>query len=218
MPASSFPTPSVRAAVRGAAAFLIVAIAACGPSREQRAAAAQQEQVEELGKQAARLAAGDSSPVGRATVDGRVGLPQVAGAAGDSMRITSTDGTVVYTLARDTVRMQLGDSLVHHVRQEVNASADSSAGSFTGFIKSTVAGAVGSAMSFVIRTPVRDIKSARYDDGELRIETRGGGLNNGTFSVGSHKDTDKHPTTFARADAERFVAAIEARQRALGVR
>lgn len=199
----------------GTCAAALCFAAACGPSREQRAAAAQREQVRDLAKQAAALAT-DSSPVGRATIPNRIGLPQVTGLASDSLRITSTNGTVVYTLAHDTVRMQLGDSLVRHVRQEVNAGADSSSGNFGGLIARTVAGAVGSAMSFVVKTPVRDIRSATYKDGELRIETGGKLLNTGTYSVGSNHDKDR--TTFARADAERFIAAIEARQHALGMR
>ncbi len=208
--------PASHRAVRGTVALVLLA-AACGRNAERRAADAQEAQVDSLARQAARLATGDGSPAERARVDGRVGLPQVA--AGDSMRIASTDGAVVYTLARDTVRMQLGDSVVRHVRQEVNAGADSASGTFAGFIKSTVAGAVGSAMGFVMKTPVRDIKSATYDNGELRIESRGGMMRNGTFSVGRKDDTrGGDHTAFARADAERFIAAIDARRRALGVR
>ncbi|HEY0780490.1 MAG TPA: hypothetical protein VGD56_21215, partial [Gemmatirosa sp.] len=200
------------------AALALLFAAACGRHADRRANA-QQEAIDSLAREAAQLATGDSSPASRARVDDRVGLPQVAGAAGDSLRIVSTDGTIVYTLVRDTVRMQLGDSLIRHVRQEVNTGTDSAEGSFAGFIKSTVAGAVGSAMRFVIRTPVRDIKSARYEDGELRIESRGSGLHGGTFSVGGkqHSDHDAEHTAFARADAERFIAAIDARRRALGV-
>ncbi len=210
--------PTARVAAIALLAAGAAAAGACGRSREQRALADQRAQVHELAEQAARLATSDtSSPVGRATIPNRIGLPQIAGVASDSMRITSTDGAVVYTLARDTVRMQLSDSIVRHVRQKVNADADSASGNFAGFIKHTVAGALGSAMGFVIRTPVRDIRSARYDNGELRIETSGGPLHRGTFSVGNKHNGNDH-TTFARADAERFVAAIEARQRALGVR
>lgn len=203
-------------AARAAVVVLLATVGACGPSRQQRERAAEREQVHELAQQAARLAVPDSSPVGRATIPNRIGLSQIAGVASDSVRITSTDGAVVYTLARDTVRMQLGDSIIRHVRQKVNAGADSASGNFSGFIKRTVAGALGSAVSFVMKTPVRDIRSARYENGELQIETGGGLLHQGTITAGPKHKGDR--TTFARDDGERFVAAIEARQRALGVR
>lgn len=214
------PTPAVRAAfVACLVAPTIAAVAACGHRRERRDAAEQRAQVDSLARRAAQMAQ-ESSPVERARIDNRVGLPRIAGvasgAAGDSVRITSTDGAVVYTLARDTVRMQLGDSVVRAVRKNI-AGADSASGNFGNFIKQTVAGAVGSAMSFVMKTPVRDIRTARYENGELRLESDGGPLHHGTFSVG-HKRDGKNHTTFAPADAERFIAAIEARQRALGVR
>lgn len=226
-----------------AAALLLIAAsgaAACGSSREQRARAAQEDQVRDLARRAAQLAESDSaaikrSPVGRATIPNRLapttgalgvadsgGAPSAGapttGSPGE-LRIVSTNGAVVYTLVRDTVRMQLGDSLVRDVRRKVEAGGDSGSG-FGAFLKQTMAGAVGSAMRFVVRTPVRDIRSARYEDGELRIETSSGVVNHGTFSVGGKRNKNKggDRTVFAPADAERFVAAIDARRRALGLR
>lgn len=214
-------------------AAVAVLVTACGPTREQRARAAQENQVRDLARQAAELAESDSaaaarSPVRRATVPNRLAPGGLAvdsgagatGAAGapNELRIVSTNGEVVYTLARDTVRMQLGDSVVRQMRRKMEESADSAPGNFGSFIKHTVAGAVGSAMGFVVRTPVRDIRLARYEDGELRIETGRGPVGHGTFSVGGKHDKGGNHTVFAPADAERFIAAIDARRRALGGR
>ncbi|GJG86044.1 hypothetical protein tb265_12250 [Gemmatimonadetes bacterium T265] len=210
------PASTTRLPLRTASVALLAALCACGNRRERRAEEAQRDQVDSLAQVAVRLATRDSSPVGRATIPNRIGMPQIAGVAPDSLRIVSTDGAVVYTLVRDTVRMQLGDSVVRAVRQKVNAGADSASGNFGGFLARTVAGAVGSAMSFVMKTPVRDIRTARYEDGELRIETSGGVLHHSTVNVGDKHGNDH--TRFAPADGERFVAAIEARQRALGVK
>ena len=210
MPPMSRPYPTAPVL-----AFLL-ALAACGPNREQRARDAQRAQVDDLAEQAAKLAAPNDSPVERARIPNRIGLAQVTDGTPDSVRIVSTNGAVVYTLARDTVRMQLGDSLVRDVRNKVNAHVDSASGNFGNFIARTVAGAVGSAMTFVMKTPVRDIQSARYEGGELHIERHSGLMGHTTVNAGGKHDGEK--TTFAPADAQRFVDAIEARRRALGVR
>ena len=199
---------------RATAAVVLLTAVACGQSREQRARDAQ---VDDLAERAAKLAASDSSPVGRARIPNRIGLTQVSDGTPDSLRIVSTNGAVVYSLVRDTVRMQLGDSLVRDVRKKVNANVDSASGNFGSFIARTVAGAVGSAMTFVMKTPVRDVKSARFENGELRIETRGGLMGHTTINTGGTHH-DNNPTVFTPADGQRFVDAIEARRQALGVR
>ena len=199
---------------RRVAALLLLPVAACGPSRAERDRDAQ---VNGLAEQAARLAAPTDSPVERARIPNRIGLTQVTDGTPDSLRIVSTDGAVVYSLVRDTVRMQLGDSVVRDVRRKLDAKVDSASGNFGSFIARTVTGAVGSAMTFVMKTPVRDIKSARYENGELRIEANSGLIGHTTINTGGHHH-DNTPTTFSPADGQRFVDAIDARRRALGVR
>lgn len=217
--------PTRRPLLPPAFVLFAAAAAACGSTREERARAAQEKQVRELARQAAAMATDTSdsaaaarSPVHRATIPNRLappgGLSVADGGAPGELRIVSTDGAVVYTLLRDTVRMQLSDSLVRDVRRKIERDSDASADGFAGFFKRTVAGAVGGAMGFVVRTPVRDIQSARYENGELRIESKNG---HGNLSVGGKHDGKHDRTTFAPADAERFVAAVNGRRRALGV-
>ncbi len=216
-------TRAIRRAVLTLLAVAPAAAAACGHRPADRGTDARREQIDSLAREAARLATSDTtartaSPVGRATVPLAVGTAQATGAVPDSLRIVSTDGAVVYSLVRDTVRMQLGDTVLREVRRKMQANTDSATGNFGNLIARTVAGAVGSAMTFVAKTPVRDIRSASYEGGELKIETRTGLLHgNVRVNSGSDRKDGKQGTVFAPADAERFVAAVQARRRALGV-
>jgi len=131
--------------------------------------------------------------------------------AGD-VRVTSTDGSFVMALVGDSVRMQLSDSLRRSVRQKIDSSADS-AGGIGGMIARSVSGVVSSAMGFVVRIPVQQIENVRYEDGQIRFETRGGGHVNT-----SSQDTENRraKAQFSAADGARFVAAVKARQQELG--
>jgi hypothetical protein len=126
------------------------------------------------------------------------------------VRVTSTDGALVLAVIGDTVRVRLGDSVAARVRRGVGEGADGGSG-FGGFVARTVKGAVGGAMAeatrFAVRVPVAEVRDLRYEDGELRFG-----------SERRRRGRDSHTgARFAPADAERFIAAVRARQRALGV-
>jgi len=123
------------------------------------------------------------------------------------VRVTSTDGAVILSLVGDSVRMQLSDSLRDKVKSELDSSKDG----FAGLITRSVSGIVSNAMGFVVRVPVRDIEDVRYEDGQIKLRSRGG---KGNFSMGGDKDgkDGKGHASFSPADGERFVAAVKARQ------
>ena len=127
--------------------------------------------------------------------------------AGD-VRVRSTDGAVILALVGDSVRMQLSDSLRNKVKQDLDTSKKDG---FAGLITRSVSGIVTNAMGFVVRIPVREIEDARYEDGQIKLTTKGGKSN---FSMGGGHDGRDH-TAFSEADGERFVAAVKARQAAL---
>jgi hypothetical protein len=120
------------------------------------------------------------------------------------VRVTSTDGAVILALVGDSVRLQLSDSLRNKVKQDLDSSKDG----FAGMITRSVSGVVSSAMGFVVRVPVRDIEDVRYEDGQIKLRSRGG---KGNFSMGGDNDGKGH-ASFSQADGERFVAAVKARQ------
>ncbi|MGZ8377936.1 MAG: hypothetical protein ACXW61_11670 [Gemmatirosa sp.] len=129
--------------------------------------------------------------------------------------VTSTDGTVQLMVVGDTVRMQLSDSLRASVKAEVDSSLDADAGAIGSAIGGAVGKIVGGAMGFVVRVPVEEVENVRYEDGQIRFESRGN--TKFTMSGRGNEDGDgKNGASFTPEDGERFVQAVKARQRGRG--
>ncbi len=227
-PRAPSAAPLVLAAVAAA-----VTLGACHSREERDPRRAERAAVRDAARRAAALATGDStSPdpdahdashdashdgsrpharvqlgAGSASALVRGGDPPLG--PGD-VRVVSTDGALVLALLGDTVRMRLGDSVTAKLRREVEAGADSASG-FGGFVARTVKGAVGGAMAeaarFAVRVPVAEVRDLRYEDGELRFGS----------DRGRRKHNQHTTARFTPDDAERFIRAVRARQRALGV-
>jgi hypothetical protein len=128
--------------------------------------------------------------------------------------VTSTDGAVQLMLVGDTVRMQLSDSLRASVKAEVDSSLDHDAGAIGSAIGGAVGKIVGGAMGFVVRLPVDEVENVRYEEGQIRFESRG----NTKFTMSGRSDGngDGKGASFTPEDGERFVEAVKARQREKG--
>ena len=201
----------------GIVAAGLVAAGACRGARDAAAEerATERQEVRRLAEQAARLAAGDSSGGTRARrspADTGTHLSLSAGSGtgiargGDpplgpgDVRVTSTDGMLVLAVIGDTVRSRLGDAAVAKIKHDMAAETDTISG-VGGVIARSVTGVVSGAMShatqFSLRVPVRDVRDMTYANGELRFRT---GKENSTGAK------------FTAGDAERFMAAVRARQ------
>lgn len=227
MPLSAATHPAVRHVARSAA---VVATAALGVSAcrggHDVARDAERQDIRRAAEEAARLAtSGDTGRgAGRRTVRDtglhfNVDIHDAGGLTRASdpplgpgdVRIASTNGAMILSLVGDTVRMRLGDSAAAKIRHAVDTSGAPASG-FGGLVSSTVKAAVGGALGevarFAVLLPVRDMKELRYENGELHFGT-------GDRPMG-RKGTSGN-ARFAPADAERFIAAVRARQRALGI-
>jgi hypothetical protein len=212
---------------------------ACRGPRDSASAARESErqEIRRAAEQAAQMASGDTGrrsaqhaapAAGRDSgarlhigSDGASSLTRAADpplGAGD-VRVASTDGAVVLALIGDTVRMRLGDSVAAKVRREVGPT-DTVSG-FGGFVSSTVKAAVGGAMGemmrFAVRVPVTEVRDLRYENGELRFSTREDRRGGDARARRRDQKGVNSSAHFAPADAERFISAVRARQRALGV-
>jgi hypothetical protein len=237
--------PSASLALLAAAAAVV--LGACGSSAERDARRAERRAIRDAAERAAALATGASavadSGEGDRTDDsaGRAGRarrarrdtgPNVRVALGNNskgdvvrgndpplgsgdVRVTSVDGMLTLAVIGDTVRMRAGDSVAVVARREMVKQADTTAG-FGGFVARTVTGAVGGALDaasrFAVRVPVAEVRDLRYEEGQIRFRTGDEGRR-----ASKHKHDGGTSARFARADAERFIAAVRARQRALGV-
>lgn len=135
----------------------------------------------------------------------RAGVVNTAptGGAG-AVVIHTTDNKVTLSLAHDTVSMGLSDSVLNEAHQEMvkDTNEHGLAGAFSGFIKKTVSSALRSRVTY----PVQDIESAKYENGSIVFTYRQ--KRQMTFEDVGNKDK-KALASFAPADAQRFVAAVD---------
>lgn len=120
-----------------------------------------------------------------------------------SIVIRTTGNEMVLGLANDTVYMGLSDSVLTKTRAEMKRDRDTSGmgGAFADMIKRTVGNALGKRIAY----PISDIQSVRYDKGEIKFDYR----HKHTMSFESVSTNNKKAlASFAPADAERFVAAV----------
>ncbi len=144
-------------------------------------------------------------------VSGVAALPDTLG-PGD-LRIYSTDSSLDLVLMGDKLAAGLSPTMVAKIRHDMDSSKASDSGlggAIAGIVTSSVAGAIGAHAQF----PLRDLRDLRFENGHFVFEWKTGRdhvLVSGT-SVNGKKGSD----TFGAAEAQAFIAAVHARQKALG--
>ncbi|WP_396207191.1 hypothetical protein [Gemmatimonas sp.] len=143
---------------------------------------------------------------------------RVATGANDSLnladadvRINSTDGAITLAVLRDSVVMQLSDSVRAKVKQEMDSSMRSAGGdggvgaAIANVVGSAVSAAVNTAMGIAVHAPASAVTDLRYENGRLHFKVKGDNINISS----SGKGNDKDGAMFAEADARRFIEAVE---------
>ena len=122
----------------------------------------------------------------------------------DAVVIHTTDNAVTLALANDTVSMGLSDSTLNKARQDMaKDTADKGMG---GALSKLIQKTVNSALHSRIAYPVQDLESAKYENGAIVFTYRV--KRKVTFDNVS-SDHHKALQSFAPADAQRFVAAVD---------
>lgn len=146
---------------------------------------------------------GDKAANGAAVSFSGDSASTIALGAGDVM-ITSTDGALVLAVLGDSVRMQLSDSLRNAVKRDLESEGKDSKLAST--ILKSVGTLVHSALGFVVRVHVDNIRDLRYEDGHLRFDVDNANIN---LDSGNGKANN---ALFSEDDARRFIEAVERRQ------
>ena len=127
------------------------------------------------------------------------------------LRIYNVDSTVDLVLLGNKILAGLSPKTVAKVKTELDNSAvgDTSGigGSISQIVKRSVAGAIGTHAVF----PLSDIKDIRYENEQIVFDWKDGGKHEmfGNTSV----NKEKVSRTFRKDDAERFIAAVDARKK-----
>ncbi len=129
------------------------------------------------------------------------------------IRIYNADSTMDLVLVGDRIAAGMAPKMVHRIRAELDSSRKPDSGlggSIASMVKKTVAGAIGTHAMYALSV-FRDV---RYRHGHMILEWKSGGSE--TMFRNSNVNGKRTDDTFSEADAERFIAAVHARQKELG--
>jgi hypothetical protein len=182
--------PRPLAALAALAVLGVVALAACGRDRDTDVAQA-----------------GDPAPP--ATEPALTARRDTAVAADGDVLITSRGGEVELGLLGERVVMRLADAQLAKVRRDLDTAGAGAKRGLGGMIERTVKGSVQSMLAKQIEVPVNQVEDVRYEGGEIRFRLK----HDPVVSFNSVKVNKQNAlSSFAPADAERFVAAVRARK------
>lgn len=139
--------------------------------------------------------------------------PTAAALRPGDLQIISTDGKVDLILQGDKIMGGLSPATVQKIRDEVAKETAKESTGFggliSGIVKSSFAGAIGAHVTY----PVAEITSIRFDDGKLMLKVK----SQGDKQISLGDDKGDASTRFSKQDGERFVAAVVARKKELGI-
>ncbi len=133
---------------------------------------------------------------------------------GGDLRIVDERNSVELALIGDSISGGLSRRTLDKIKRETDTTHIQGNG-FGASLEKLIKGTVVSALGTRITIPVKDVTDIRYEDGTLRITTKGS-----KGHLFEHTKVNDHNAmeSFRPVDAERFVAAVQARQRQLGMR
>lgn len=140
--------------------------------------------------------------------------PSASALGPGDVQILTTDGTFDVILTGDKILAGLSPATVAKVRDEMGKQSgnDSGLGAvIAGAVKSSVASAIGMHINY----PLSNVKELKFLDGKLTIVTNDGSTHG--LSGDSKDGNRKEKAQFAKADADRLIAAVDARKRELGI-
>ncbi len=128
--------------------------------------------------------------------------------------IQNADSSVDLILAGDRIWAGLSPKTVAKVRRQMDTSQRSDTGlggSIAKLVKTGVAGAIDKHAVYRLS----DLRDVRYENGRLIFDWKSGGHD--TMFQNTRVNGDRADGTFSKEDAERFIAAVHARQKQLGL-
>lgn len=123
------------------------------------------------------------------------------------VQITNADSSVDMAVVGQQIVVRLSDKTMAQVRQGTDTSkADSGfGGSIEKMVKRTVASALGQQYTY----PLADVRDARYENGRIVLDVNG---REPRMLANTQVGGKKVMESFRPGDAERFVAAVNAKK------
>jgi hypothetical protein len=128
-------------------------------------------------------------------------------ATGD-IRIVNTDSSVELALIGSRIMMRLSDKTVGEIKRQTDTSTVSGSG-IGASIEKMVKSGVASALNQQVEYPLSEVRDARYEDGEIKLDMTGD-----RPRIFAQTRVNRTPVmkSFRPSDAEAFVAAVKARK------
>jgi len=124
------------------------------------------------------------------------------------MQIINADGSVEMALVGKRIVVRFSERTMAQVRRETDTAAVKDSG-LGGSIERLVKSTVQSALAQQVEYSLSDLTQARYDHGEIELETGG---RRTRVMRGTRINGKPVMQSFRPDDAERFVAAVNARR------
>lgn len=132
--------------------------------------------------------------------------------AGD-VQVYNVDSTLDLVLLGDKIYAGLSPQMVAKVREKLARESGRDTSGFGGAIATLVKQQVSEKIAARIVYDVHDISDIRYDEPNLVFEWRSGREQRPFEKI--QIDGNRNANRFTRAEAERFISAVKARQREL---
>jgi hypothetical protein len=146
----------------------------------------------------------------------QVDPPVVEAVVGGDLQIFNVDTTVDLILKGDRIYAGLSPKIVDKVRADLARGQEKDTSGLGGAIASIVKQQVADKIAARVVYDVHDIRSIEYREPSIVVEWKRGGEEQLFSSVKIDHDGDKRSgNRFRREDAERFIAAVRERQRAI---
>ena len=130
------------------------------------------------------------------------------------LRVYSADSTLDVLLLGNKISAGLSPKMVAKIRRDLDSSRTTDSGlggSIASMVKSTVAGAIGTHAEF----PLADLKDIRFDNGHFVFDWKSG--SNHVLFQDTKVNGKSSSDVFRPEDAQRFIDAVHARQKELGL-
>ena len=121
----------------------------------------------------------------------------------------SADSAVELALIGSRIMMRLSDKTVAEIKRKTDTTSVNGSG-FAASIEKMVKSGVASALNQQVEYPLSEVRDARYEDGEIKLDMNGKGPR-----LFEQTRINKTPVmkSFRPEDAQAFVAAVQARKK-----
>jgi len=141
--------------------------------------------------------------------------PATASLGPGDLQILTTDGNFDVTLAGSKISAGLSPKMQEQVRSEMQKESDKEQSGLGAVIAGAVKSSVASAIGIHVSWDLAKVKDVIYEDGKLKIVDTDGDTHG--LSGDTKNGAEKEKAVFAKEDADRFIAAVHARKRELGI-